>query len=236
MEQSVNYIRTQVRPLAMEYIIRLDRELTEVSDFHEELATIRECTEVDTLHILISCVGGSVDTMKVFLTEIAQTKSHVICEIQGSCCSAATMIFLAGDELRISDDAEFMIHTQSFMYGGKESNVRQFVEFTEKSNRRLMEKYYKHYLTEDEIEQVIDGKDLWMDAVEINERLRKRAELFQIEEEAAKQEVVAQAELEMFGEPLPEKLLKSFNKDKLIRIIRGELSEAEEEDLLNNVE
>ncbi|MGF2033664.1 ATP-dependent Clp protease proteolytic subunit, partial [Staphylococcus aureus] len=81
------------------------------------------------------------------------------------------MIFLNGDEFRVSDDAEFMIHTGAYGTRGKENNVRQQVEFFAKSNARLMYKYYKHFLTPEEIEAAIEGKDFWMNSDEIIERL-----------------------------------------------------------------
>lgn len=182
MEQPVNFIRTQVEVLSQKYTIRIDRPLTEASEFQEELATLRIANQNDCVHILLNGPGGSDVVMKAFLNAMAQSEAHIITEIEGQCCSALTMIFLAGDEFRVSDDSEFMIHTGSFGYSGKENNVREFVEFNAKSNSRLMNKYYKHYLTPDEIEQCINGRDFWMDADEIMERLEKRMELFQEEE------------------------------------------------------
>lgn len=178
----INYIRTQVEPIAHKYTIRIDRVLEEPELFQEELATIRMANENDIVHILINSQGGREDTMKAFLNVMAQCPAHIITEIESDCNSAATMIFLAGDEMRVTDDAEFMIHTGAYGTSGKEGNVRQQVEFFAKSNARLMKKYYKHFLTDSEIEEVINGKDMWMDAEEIVQRLNNRQEIFDNED------------------------------------------------------
>lgn len=177
-----NYIRTQVEPIAHKYTIRIDRVLGEPEFFQEELATIRMANENDIVHILINSQGGRDDTMKAFLNVMAQCPTHIITEIESDCNSAATMIFLAGDEMRVTDDAEFMIHTGAYGTSGKEGNVRQQVEFFAKSNARLMKKYYKGFLTTSEIEEVINGKDMWMDSEEIVQRLNNRQEILDSEE------------------------------------------------------
>lgn len=234
MEQ-VNFVRTQVEVISQKFTIRLDRELTTSELFQEELATLRMAGPQDTVHILLNGPGGSDSVMKAFLNTMAQSEAHIITEIEGQCCSALTMIFLAGHEFRVSDDSEFMIHTASFGYGGKENNVRQYVEFNAKANSRLMHKYYQHYLTNEEIEQCIEGKDFWMDADEIMERLEKRQELFTVELEQ-EQEAGTEAQInELMGEPIPEHQLTCLDKETLIKVIRGELSE-EEWDVLFPVE
>lgn len=226
MEQ-VNFVRTQVEVISQKFTIRLDRQLTDSELFQEELATLRMAGPQDTVHILLNGPGGSDSVMKAFLNTMAQSEAHIITEIEGQCCSALTMIFLVGHEFRVSDDSEFMIHTASFGYGGKENNVRQYVEFNAKANSRLMHKYYQHYLTNEEIEQCIEGKDFWMDADEIMERLEKRQELFTAELEQ-EQEAETEAQInELMGEPIPEHQLTSLDKETLIKVIRGELSEEE---------
>ena len=178
----INYIRTQVEPIAHKYTIRIDRVLEEPELFQEELATIRMANENDIVHLLINSQGGRDDTMKAFLNVISQCPAHIITEIESDCNSAVTMIFLAGDEMRVTDDAELMIHTGAYGTSGKEGNVRQQVEFFAKSNARLMKKYYKGFLTDNEIEEVINGKDMWMDAKEIIQRLDNRQEILDNED------------------------------------------------------
>lgn len=223
MNETVNYLRSTVEPFAYKYTIRLDRELTIPSDFQEELYTLRQATENDVVHILLNGPGGSDAVMKAFLSSMAQTPAHIITEIEGSCNSALTMIFLAGDEFRVSDDSEFMIHTASFGYGGKENNVRQFVEFNAKANERLMHKYYKHYLSPEEIEEVIEGKDVWHNADDIIERLEKRQKLLEAEAREENPELFQEFEVDF---PEREEMEK-WDKDKILDFIFDENFESD---------
>ncbi|AGH31949.1 ATP-dependent protease [Vibrio phage PWH3a-P1] len=223
MEQPVNFIRTQVEVISQKYTIRIDRPLTQASEFQEELATLRIAGPNDCVHILLNGPGGSDVVMKAFLNAMAQSEAHIITEIEGQCCSALTMIFLAGDEFRVSDDSEFMIHTGSFGYSGKENNVREFVEFNAKSNSRLMHKYYKHYLNPEEIDQCIAGKDFWMDADEIMERLENRMKLFQ-EEEAQFMESLEEDEQLVSVEEM-----QDWTKEEILAYLSGECDKLVEE-------
>lgn len=225
----INYIRTQVEPISHKYTVRIDRDITEPSDFQEELATIRLAGEQDVIHLLINSGGGQLDTAKSFLTSLAQSPAHIITEIEGEACSAATLLFLAGDEFRVSDDASFMIHSASYGYYGKENNVRQYVEHQAKATERLLRKYYKGFLTEEEIVEVINGRDVWMDTDEIIERLEQRQKLFEDEEAKSLQEIAA-----FEDEQLPREKLESLDKETLIRIITGEMDDEEFDELFGD--
>ena len=231
MEQ-VNFIRTQIDVIANKYTIRLDRPLTTSDHFQEELATLRMAGANDVVHILLNGPGGSDSVMKAFLNTMAQSEAHIITEIEGQCCSALTMIFLAGNEFRVSDDSEFMIHTASFGYGGKENNVRQYVEFNAKANSRLMHKYYKNYLTEEEIEECIEGKDFWMDAEEIRDRLSKRDKVCEqrlIEEskETYTPEFYAQS---VFADILEDCTQFDYSIDEILDMVKGYSNDLSGED------
>lgn len=226
----INYIRTQVEPISHKYTVRIDRDITEPSDFQEELATIRVAGEQDVIHLLINSGGGQLDTAKAFLTSLAQSPAHIITEIEGEACSAATLLFLAGDEFRVSDDASFMIHSASYGYYGKENNVRQYVEHQAKATERLLRKYYKGFLTEEEIVEVINGRDVWMNSDEIMERLEQRQKLFEEEEAKSLQEIV-----DFEDEQLPREKLESLDKETLIRLITGEMDDEEFNELFGDV-
>ena len=117
--------------------------------------------------------------MGAFVKAIAETQAHVVGHIEHMCCSAATIIFLACHSYVVSDDCEFMVHTASLGYGGKQNNFYEFSTFNNKANERLMKKYYKDFLTEDEISQALKGADFWFDSEEVIKRLENRDKIRQ---------------------------------------------------------
>lgn len=174
---TINYIRTQVEPLGFKYTVRIDRILEDPEEWQEEVATIRQAGEGDVVHLLINSGGGNVDTMKALISALAQSPAHIICEIEGTAASAASMIFLTGDEFRVSDDAEFMAHFVSYGSIGKGMDVKRHVEFTHRSAERLVRKYYNGFLTPEEIERMLEGEEFYMDCDEILTRLGNRTAL-----------------------------------------------------------
>ena len=162
------------RPATFEHTIYIDEELVSPSEWRQELETIRSAQEGDYIHLRINSAGGSDVVMGAFVKAIAETQAHVVGHIEHMCCSAATIIFLACHSYVVSDDCEFMVHTASLGYGGKQNNFYEFSTFNNKANERLMKKYYKDFLTEDEINQALKGADFWFDSEEVIKRLENR--------------------------------------------------------------
>ena len=167
------------RPSTFEHTIYIDEELVSPSEWRQELETIRCAQEGDYIHLRINSAGGSDVVMGAFVKAIAETQAHVVGHIEHMCCSAATIIFLACHSYVVSDDCEFMVHTASLGYGGKQNNFYEFSTFNNKANERLMKKYYKDFLTEDEISQALKGADFWFDSEEVIQRLETRDKIRQ---------------------------------------------------------
>lgn len=167
------------RPATFEHTIYIDEELVSPSEWRQELETIRSAQEGDYVHLRINSAGGSDVVMGAFVKAIAETQAHVVGHIEHMCCSAATIIFLACHSYVVSDDCEFMVHTASLGYGGKQNNFYEFSTFNNKANERLMRKYYKDFLTEDEINQALKGADFWFDSEEVIQRLEARDKIRQ---------------------------------------------------------
>ena len=98
----------ETTPIAYRHVIRINREIGEPNEWVDEISTIQNATPNDVLHITINSPGGSLYTTTEILSAMAQTQAHIVTEITGECCSAATLIFLAGHEYVISDDATWM--------------------------------------------------------------------------------------------------------------------------------
>lgn len=143
--------------------------------------------------------------MGAFIKAIAECQGHVVGHIEHTCASAATIIFLACHEFVVSDDAEFMVHTSSLGYGGKQNNFNEYAIFVNKSNERLMRKYYDGFLSEEEINLTLKGADLWMNSEEVVERLEKK--------------ITKESEQE--PQPLTREVAQELSKEELIEMLFG---------------
>ena len=159
-----------------EYTVRLSREITEADDFDDEFNVLSAAGRDDTIKFLIVSPGGRLDTCNLLTRAIRETEALTVASIGSECSSAATAIALACDEWEIDDNSSFMIHTASFGVVGKAPELEVEVAHRLRKIRRWVESTYAGFLSPEEIENVIGGKDYWFDGEELAERLGAYAE------------------------------------------------------------
>jgi hypothetical protein len=62
------------------------------------------------------------------------------------------------------------------------------LEFERLWSTNFLHDVYKDFLTEDEVNNILDNRDIWMTTDEVSERLSNRAQIIQKEKEDAKEE------------------------------------------------
>lgn len=157
-----------------EYTIRITRPITDIDDFEEEIMALEEATENDVVMIQLSSPGGSLETCDFLCRRIQECKAPVFVEIGLTCASAASAICLQADDWKIHDSSTIMVHACSYSPGwGKEVDVFSSATYTNRVNREWVERTYKGFLSEIELQSVLDGKDLYFFADDLRERLPK---------------------------------------------------------------
>lgn len=150
------------------YIIK---EIGEPDEFLDLINTLKTAEEHDTVFIYLNTPGGQLSTTVQIISAIRQCKGNVVTCIEGEVCSAGTMIFLAGHKYIVNPNCTFMIHNYSGWAGGKGNEVSRRVNYMEKYFKKLAHDIYSDFLTEEEIENVLEGRDFWMESDEIIARL-----------------------------------------------------------------
>lgn len=171
-------IRTNFAVNTGTYKVRIDRRISKPEDWHEELDTIRAAGQGDVLELYINTQGGYDTTMKAILAAILETEATTIGIIEGDCSSAGGPIFLACDQHKVYPLSNLMIHTGSGGYSGSIDNISQYSEHAKKDNRNIIEGCYEGFITQEEMEDVMLGKDIWLCADEIVDRLNQRQQYF----------------------------------------------------------
>lgn len=159
-----------------EYHLRLARPITEIDDFEEEFQLFAGAGERDLIHIDIVTPGGSLDTGHMLRRAIANCAAHTIAYIGPICASAGTAIALACEEWEVDDMSSFMIHTVSYGYVGMAPHVKANVDHSDKMIERFVRNTYTGFLTEEEIQRVLDGKELYFEGDELVQRLSSYAD------------------------------------------------------------
>lgn len=174
--------------VAQLYEFYLSGAITEPEDYVEWFDTIRNATENDTVKIYINSQGGMVDTAIQFMRVLSETDAHVICSIEGSCMSAATMVFLCAQEFEITPFSLFMMHNYSGGMFGKGAELYDQAVFERKWSTEYFRYIYKDFLEEAEITSLLDNKDIWLSSDEVMERCQKMANARAKAAEAANEE------------------------------------------------
>lgn len=206
------YIESQ--PLAFVHKVWLNRDIGDPRDHEPLLSLLGNASENDTFHFYINTCGGRKDTMVELLSAMGQTRAHLVGEITSNCMSAGTFIFLSCHEFIVNPHTEFMAHDALYGSGGKRSDVANVVDFNNKLLPSMIRDTYEGFFTEDEIERILDGKEYYLEAHEVAERLEARTEYFEnkAEDESLPiEQVKAQVE-ELLEDGIPKKEIKSIIK------------------------
>lgn len=139
--------------------------------------TLNSAKEYETVTIHINTPGGMIDSAFMIVEAIRSSKATVTAYLTGTVASAGTMISLACDDLVVADHTSFMIHNYSAGMMGKGHEMKARQEFTDKSLNEAFKAFYRGFLSEKEMEEVIDGKDLWMGKDEVTKRWNSRVAL-----------------------------------------------------------
>jgi len=93
--------------------------------------------EADTLIIHINSMGGDVYEGFAMHDVIRATGKKIITQAEGLVASIATVVFLAGDERRITENSQLMIHNPWGFAGGNADDVQKYADQLRKEEDRM---------------------------------------------------------------------------------------------------
>ena len=155
--------------------ISLDENIREPKYYRAVIEEINNLGEHDTCTFRLNNTGGRLDGLISLLNAVDNTKADVLAVIEGDCHSAASIFALNCPNVFVSPYASMMVHHVSYGAAGKDSDVVGQVLHNTAYCKQLFINTYKYFLTDKEIEDVINGKEIWMHAPEIESRLKRKA-------------------------------------------------------------
>lgn len=171
-------------------------EIGEPCDYIELCNVLRSASPNDEVLIRFNSGGGLLSTGDMVINAINESQAHVHGYIEHACGSMATMIFLACHSWSLSETAEFFVHSASGGTVGKEHENYASIMFARKKLHKMVRNRYAGFLTEAEIENVLNGQDYYFDSEQIAERLETFTEFqkkqFEAELEALQKEEEAE--------------------------------------------
>jgi ATP-dependent Clp protease protease subunit len=131
------------------------------------------------VYLNINTPGGIIDSALMVVDAIYKSKAKVVGTLTGTVASAGTIIAMGCDELIIAPHLSFMIHNYSGGMSGKGHEMKARQKFTDEHLNDAFTYFYKGFLSEIEMTNVIDGTDLWMGTNEVINRWQNRVDYIQ---------------------------------------------------------
>lgn len=144
--------------------------------FIPAIEALQVAEEDDVVIVNLSTPGGDIGATDTFLQALTTTDAQVVFVASGGVHSAGTLILMHAhpDQVAFSEGFNALVHNGAVGFGSKYSDWVSAVAYTKTHMDALMRSTYKGFLTEDEIEAMLQGRDFWFGAEEFKERLRKR--------------------------------------------------------------
>ena len=126
-----------------------------------------DALDVDDINVYINSYGGEVAEALAIYSVLKRHAARVHTYCDGFACSAATIIFCAGDVRTMGSIALMMIHNcMSYLGLANSEEMRKAAEDNDKINQSSIEAYKKvSNLTEEEIREMMDA-ETWLTAQE----------------------------------------------------------------------
>lgn len=144
-------------------------EVYETEEYNELCYTL-ENTQAEEVRLVMNNGGGLMHSMLTLRDSISKSKAIVTAVLSGTVASAATMITLACDKIEVAPYTSWLTHYYSGGTIGKGNEIKAKHDFDEVEIPKMFKEIHKGFLTDYEIERVIDGKDIWLNAEEVIEK------------------------------------------------------------------
>jgi ATP-dependent protease ClpP protease subunit len=136
--------------------------------FIDELARLPDA--VKTIRVRINSPGGDVfaalNIANALRAQRAEKGRSVETIVDGIAASAATLVLMAGDPVRIADNSLLMIHNPTSGAYGNATHLREGADTLDKVRDTIVSTYQWHVnMSDDELITLMDA-ETWMDAAE----------------------------------------------------------------------
>ena len=150
------------------YLINVIEDVNNYIDF---LRAVDSCRPQDEIIVHINCYGGELDVGMNIYDSLIGSDANVTISVEGVCASCASMIMLAGNQWNVTPHSYVMIHEWSGCEHGKWHEIKAQFKYDETIVENQFRKIYKNFLTDEEIELCLNGKDFYFDSEETVKRL-----------------------------------------------------------------
>lgn len=164
----------------------LNEDIGDPYEYTEIFHRLLTATSNDVVFFHLNTPGGRLDTGVQLINAMRNSQARIVTCLECNAFSLGTLIFLSGDEMLVNDHCMLMFHDYHGGTGGKGNEQVSHINATAKWFANLLKKVYVPFLTEEEVDRILRGEDLWMSSPEIKVRLNKMVKILSGELSAPK--------------------------------------------------
>lgn len=157
------------------YTINFFHDFDDPRNYLSYFKVLEEAREEDDIIFYFDSPGGRIDTLNLFINALRRCKSKKVLARVNYAASAAALLALFCDNIEFNTNSTLMLHTYGGIFHGKGQEVESDVMHSKKIYEDLLKFICKKILTDEEIEQMLNGKDFYFNGEEAIRRLKENA-------------------------------------------------------------
>lgn len=157
--------------------VPIDEDIKAANYYRMVAQAIRNTSEEDTVQFMINSIGGRMDGLQTLLSSMWISSANTEAYILGECHSAASMLALNCNSIYVAPNASMLVHFIRFGSNGKGADVKSHVDHVYRTSEKLFRDTYRFFITDEEMEKILNGYEMWLDAEDIVKRLNMKLEL-----------------------------------------------------------
>jgi ATP-dependent protease ClpP protease subunit len=154
------------------WYVNIDEDINEPQCYRKVFRLLKEANEYDEIHFLINTFGGVVSSFIQLYNDLMETKAKTIAHVY-TAYSAGAFIALSCDQIIIQEFGSMMLHLLSGGSSGKISEMASNSDFLKRWSKKIIANLCKGFLSDDEINSILNGSDLWFTDDELFKKLKK---------------------------------------------------------------
>lgn len=163
------------QPLGNRFVVNITSDFDSSDTYDEIVALLSTATEADEIVWNVSSYGGFVNSLQMILGWKAMCPAHQTHVLHSNADSCASVFFLSdADQYIVGDGATMFLHEIQAGVSGTTSNMIRHMEHLKETNESFIKKSYRGFVSEEEMNQILTGVELFLTADSIRERLAER--------------------------------------------------------------
>ena len=163
------------QPTGNRFVINITSDFDSSDTYDEIVALLSSATESDEILWNISSYGGFVNSLQMLLGWKTMCPAHQTHVLHSNADSCASVFFLSdADQYIVGDGATMFLHEIQAGVSGTTSNMIRHMEHLKETNENFIKRSYSGFVSEEEMDQILMGVEVFLTAEQIRDRLTSR--------------------------------------------------------------